>query len=473
MDQYSDNTFSLSLAEATLEATDNGILVIDNNRKVVKYNSQFIQLWKIPDNVLNTNDDDSLLNFVLNQLSEPDLFIKQVVELYNSPERESLDYLDFKDGRVFERFSRPMYIENKVYARVWSFRDISKTRSIQSELKKEIGFRKAMIQNLPDIIWLKNPEGVYLACNPLFERFFGAKEEEIIGKTDYDFIDAKLADFFREKDIEAIKAGKPRSNEEWITFADNGEKALLNTIKKPMYDTEGKLIGVLGIAHDITHQRKTEQSLRENESYQRALLDNFPFMIWLKDTESRFLTVNQAFADTAKIRRTEQLTGKNDLDIWPEDLAHAYRKDDQAVMRNLQKKNVEEEIVDTHSRKWFETYKAPVLDKDNNLFGTVGFARDISEKKEMELAILKSNKELKKANKIADELASKAEAANKAKSTFLANMSHEIRTPLNGILGVAQLLKDTPLNNEQQKLIDTLNLSGQNLIHIINDIRNY
>jgi len=171
MDQYSDNTFSLSLAEATLEATDNGILVIDNNRKVVKYNSQFIQLWKIPDNVLNTNDDDSLLNFVLNQLSEPDLFIKQVVELYNSPERESLDYLDFKDGRVFERFSRPMYIENKVYARVWSFRDISKTRSIQSELKKEIGFRKAMIQNLPDIIWLKNPEGVYLACNPLFERF--------------------------------------------------------------------------------------------------------------------------------------------------------------------------------------------------------------------------------------------------------------------------------------------------------------
>jgi len=104
-----------------------------------------------------------------------------------------------------------------------------------------------------------------------------------------------------------------------------------------MYDTEGKLIGVLGIAHDITHQRKTEQSLRENESYQRALLDNFPFMIWLKDTESRFLTVNQAFADTAKIRRTEQLTGKNDLDIWPEDLAHAYRKDDQAVMRNLQK----------------------------------------------------------------------------------------------------------------------------------------
>ncbi|EKD38572.1 MAG: PAS/PAC sensor hybrid histidine kinase [uncultured bacterium] len=100
---------------------------------------------------------------------------------------------------------------------------------------------------------------MYLSCNQVFERLFGASEAEILGKTDYDFVDRELADFFVANDRKAIAAGKPTSNEEWVTFADDGHRALLDTIKTPMYDSQGTLIGVLGIGHDITERKRAEE----------------------------------------------------------------------------------------------------------------------------------------------------------------------------------------------------------------------
>ena len=116
-----------------------------------------------------------------------------------------------------------------------------------------------LVQTIPDLIWLKDKDGVYLSCNTMFERFFGAKEVDIVGKTDYDFVDRELADSFREHDNKAMAAGKTTSNEEWITFADDGHRVFLDTIKTPMYDAGGTLIGVLGIGRDITDRRSVER----------------------------------------------------------------------------------------------------------------------------------------------------------------------------------------------------------------------
>ena len=122
---------------------------------------------------------------------------------------------------------------------------------------------RTLIHTIPDLVWLKDPEGVYLACNPAFERFFGAREAEILGKTDYDFVPKDQADFFREKDREAMTAVEPRVNEEWITLAD-GARILLETLKTPMVDQSGVLVGVLGIGRDIT--------LQDSHSRERAKL---------------------------------------------------------------------------------------------------------------------------------------------------------------------------------------------------------
>ncbi|THB79402.1 MAG: PAS domain S-box protein, partial [Desulfobacteraceae bacterium] len=117
----------------------------------------------------------------------------------------------------------------------------------------------ALINAIPDLIWLKDPDGIYLSCNPTFELFFGALESDIIGKTDYDFVDAQLADFFRDHDQKAIEAGQPSANEEWLTFRANGYHGLFETVKIPMHDIDGNLIGVLGVARDITKRHKDQK----------------------------------------------------------------------------------------------------------------------------------------------------------------------------------------------------------------------
>lgn len=159
----------------------------------------------------------------------------------------------------------------QVSGMVGAILDITERKQMIRSLAESELHLRTLVQTIPDLIWLKDRDGVYLSCNPMFERFFGAAEREIVGKTDYDFVDRELADCFREHDRKAMALGRPSSNEEWITFADDGRRALLSTVKTPMLDGEGKLVGVLGIARDITGLRNAEA---ERLSLERQLLQS-------------------------------------------------------------------------------------------------------------------------------------------------------------------------------------------------------
>ncbi len=132
---------------------------------------------------------------------------------------------------------------------------------------------RALIQAIPDLVWLKDTDGVYLSCNARFEQFFGAPEATIVGKTDYDFVDKELADFFRKNDRVAMDRDVPIRNEEWVTFASDGHRELLETTKTPFRDAKGQVIGVLGIGHDITQRSRNELALVESEARFRTVFD--------------------------------------------------------------------------------------------------------------------------------------------------------------------------------------------------------
>ena len=132
---------------------------------------------------------------------------------------------------------------------------------------------QALLATIPDPIWLKTPEGIYLSCNEAFERFYGVKEAEIVGKTDRDFVPQEIADFFRANDLAVIEKGSAVRNEEWLTFAGDGYHGLFETTKAPMFTADGALLGVLGIAHDITQQREVQHALQERIKEQRCLYD--------------------------------------------------------------------------------------------------------------------------------------------------------------------------------------------------------
>ncbi|WP_445155055.1 putative bifunctional diguanylate cyclase/phosphodiesterase [Arthrobacter sp. Hor0625] len=125
-----------SLLSATLESTADGILVVSAEGRIALVNNQFLAMWGIPRDLVDTGDDEAVMNSVLDQLADPGQFLEKVTALYADPDAESHDVLRFRDGRTFERYSRPQKVDEHVVGRVWSFRDVTEARLAQDQISR-------------------------------------------------------------------------------------------------------------------------------------------------------------------------------------------------------------------------------------------------------------------------------------------------------------------------------------------------
>jgi len=177
---------SVSLLTATLDATADGILVVDREGHVAAHNRRFVALWRVPSTLIETGDDAALREFVAEQLEDPDEFLQDVRNLYASPEESAFDVLHFKDGRVFERYSKPQLVADDVVGRVWSFRDVTERERLlrratfladATRLLSSLDIKKALASvaqlAVPyagdvcaiDLIHERNPERVLVAAD--------------------------------------------------------------------------------------------------------------------------------------------------------------------------------------------------------------------------------------------------------------------------------------------------------------------
>ncbi|MDQ2179859.1 PAS domain S-box protein [Marinifilum sp. D714] len=147
----------------------------------------------------------------------------------------------------------------------WSIlRDISSRKNALQQIDNERARLETILQTVPEMIWLKSKDGKYLACNNNFAEFLGVKEEELIGKSDFViFKNAEIADFYFKKDLEVIKSGDTIRFVNWVRSVKEDNKILTETIKTPMYDSNGNITGVLGVSRDISEIKKTEEELRK------------------------------------------------------------------------------------------------------------------------------------------------------------------------------------------------------------------
>ena len=242
---------------------------------------------------------------------------------------------------------------------------------------------RALVQAIPDLVWLKDTAGVYLSCNARFEQFFGAPESEIIGKTDFDFVDKELADFFRKNDQEAMNNNGPSRNEEWVSFASDGHRELLETTKTPLRDPTGKLVGVLGVGHDLTERSRNQLALMESEARFRTVFEMSLDAIALH-SHGKLLFVNPAAIHMFGAQSAQELLDKPLLElVHPDSHRLVLERIKAAAEHGIAGPRIEEKYIKFDGTVFYvEAQSQPV-----NLSGKPAVLvtlRDITERKLME-----------------------------------------------------------------------------------------
>jgi len=253
---------SLSLLNATLESTADGILVVSSEGKIVSFNRKFVDMWNIPDSIIDSRDDDQALEFVLDQLKNPESFLKKVKDLYSHPEAESYDVLELNDGRILERYSQPQRIREKVVGRVWSFRDVTERRCAEQALRDSEERYRTLVENAYDLISEASSDGRWLYLSPNYKDVLGYEPDEIIGKSIFEKNETCHPDDLADFKTEFTRMVNTFSSSRGIFRLrhKNGEWRWFEGVCTPFKRTTGE-IRIVCISRDITERKRAEEAL--------------------------------------------------------------------------------------------------------------------------------------------------------------------------------------------------------------------
>jgi len=321
--------FELSLMRSIHAGTLEGILAVDGEGIIATINKRFLDIWKIPDQDASGQKLDSsigaadrqLLLSVLDRVESPEAFLGRIQELYDHPDEEDNCEVRLKDGRTIERHSTGLQDqEGKYLGRVWFFRDITTRKdaeiSLQDAIKladdanrgllaersvieNERKMLRALIDNIPDFMYVKDTESRFVVANSHLARVVGAeKPEKLVGCTDFDFYPPELASTCYEDDRCVVLSGQPIYNREEKGVDAAGNESYVLTTKVPIRDSNGQVIGIAGVGRDISARKIMENALREAEQKYRGIFDNAIIGIFQSTPQGHFLSVNHSMAST-------------------------------------------------------------------------------------------------------------------------------------------------------------------------------
>jgi PAS domain S-box-containing protein len=335
-------------------------------------------------------------------------------------------------------------------------RDVTERKQAEVAVRESQQMLQLIMNNIPQSIFWKDKNGVFLGCNRGVVQDAGLTSvEEIVGKTDFDMPWAEQAELYQADDRRVMESGDPVLNYEEPQTTPDGTRIWLRTSKIPLRDAQDKVWAVLGIYEDITERKQAEEDLRKF----KLGIERSSDAIFLTNTDGTIVYVNPAFekiygysseeavGQTPRILKSGVISREQYEHFWTTLLAK------QVVAGEIINKTKDGQLVN------IEGANIPILGENENLVGFLVVHRDISERKRAEAELQQTAERLREVDRL--------------KSEFLANMSHELRTPLNSILGYTEVMLlglsgelDPETLEDAQAIYD----NGQHLLRLINDI---
>lgn len=252
----------LSVLSATLEATEEGIVVVDREGRITAHNSKYVSMWHVAREALATRRADRVLAATLSQVADPGGYVRRVAAIDGQPEAESLDFVELRDGRLFEQYSHPQRVGGVAVGRVWSFRDVTARRSLERRIAENEEHLRLLAENATDMITLHDRDGTCLYVSPACRQLLGYEPSELLGRP--------RRELFHPDDLRIVSQMHEIASEipEMYTLAfryrrKDGSFVWLETTHRTLRSpTTGEVDRTIAVSRDITDRMRAEEERR-------------------------------------------------------------------------------------------------------------------------------------------------------------------------------------------------------------------
>ncbi|MEK7263615.1 MAG: PAS domain S-box protein, partial [Bacteroidota bacterium] len=415
---------SVSLLSSTLESSTDGILVVNPEGKITIYNKKFAEMWRIPEPILSSHNDEQALAFVLSQLKYPDEFLTKVKMLYSNLLEASFDVLEFLDGRIFERYSHPQLLDGKPIGRVWSFRDVTRRKRMKKiqntiykiseaantvtnidELYRSIHTIIAELMPAKNLFIAQYDESTSTLSFPYFiDEFDQTPAPRVMGRgmTEYVIRTGKPLLIYPNEFQELIRSGEVEEigadSFDWLGVPLKVREKIVGAIvvqsytKNIGYNEEDKMI-LNFVSEQIAmaiERRRTEESLRKSEANVISIIENTSDMIWSIDRQYRIVAMNTTYRNVQKkLFDIDLEIGMHKLETLPDKFRAQWKELYDRALRGERFMLEHHYDFPTMSMDVDFSFN-PIFSDDGTVRGVSIFARDISERNRNEQALKQS-----------------------------------------------------------------------------------
>lgn len=371
---------NVSLLTSTLEATGEGIVVLDLENNVEVYNKQFIEMFEIPERIVEKVDYKSALNHIIQHLENAEEFIENTRQLKMQPEKTNLDLVKFKDGKIFERYSQPQLMDGKITGRVLSFRDITERKQAERNLlDSELRYRLLFDRN-PHPIWVFDLETLqFLAVNEKTCQHYGYSKDELLQMSIKDIrVPEEIPDLLKNlkdpSDCAKTLVVKHKKRDGTIIEAEVTAQNIVF----------GGRPARISLITDITERKRATVALRESEYKLRTIVESMSEGLLQVNNNEIIEYANDRICEMTGYTR-EELLGKVALDLLFDEDGRKFIKEN-----NKQRQKGMSGLYEVRLRKksgefiWVLIGGAPLISADGVVIGSLGIFTDITERKRAE-----------------------------------------------------------------------------------------